>query len=62
MSTQAKPFPINTESQAQRYLDAVADVPWDWACPHGHHGCAAWENGPCSDEIASEFNLIKGDE
>ncbi len=20
-------------------------------CEHGHMGCSAWDNGPCSDEV-----------
>jgi hypothetical protein len=55
-----KPFEIATEAQARNYLDEVAHTYKDFACKHGHYACAAWANGPCSDEVASEFNL--GDE
>ena len=25
----------------------------DQPCEHGHFGCAAWNHGPCSDELLS---------
>jgi hypothetical protein len=31
----------------------------DQPCEHGHFGCAAWEHGPCSDELLS---ALEGDE
>lgn len=34
----------------------------DHVCEHGHFGCAAWEHGPCKDEILfaleSEQNFL----
>ncbi len=23
-------------------------------CEHGHFGCAAWDDGPCTDELSCE--------
>lgn len=29
----------------------------DQPCEHGHFGCAAWDRGPCSDELQCMLDL-----
>jgi len=45
-----------TRAEARRYIGLIHD--FDCPCEHGHFGCAAWENGPCSNEIAAAHDLI----
>lgn len=36
-----------------RYLGLVARN--EQPCEHGHFGCAAWDGGPCHDELLHEY-------
>jgi hypothetical protein len=31
----------------------------DFACEHCHFGCAAWEGGPCGDEVHAALHAGK---
>lgn len=32
---------------------------WAPACEHGHFDCAAWDGGPCADELISNLEQEK---
>ena len=47
-----------TEEQetASDYADKVRDAEHAYPCKHGHIDCAAWERGPCVDEVLLGMN------
>lgn len=54
-----------TRAEAQAYLDAVNSgeaSTWPQPCEYGHFGCATSLYGPCSDELAGEFQLDDDDD
>lgn len=44
--------------QAMRFSSHAGAAP----CEYGHFDCAAWERGPCSDEIRAELGQEGADE
>jgi hypothetical protein len=48
----------NTKQKAQLYLGALSRE-LGHPCEHGHYNCARWSDGPCSNELAHEFDLIQ---
>lgn len=52
--------PPKTQDEAREYLRLVRET--DYQCEYGHFGCAAWEHGPCSDELTGLFNLYDSEE
>jgi hypothetical protein len=51
--------PTNRKA-AEEYVELVTKC--DCPCVYGHFNCAAWDNGPCSDELTGEFKLLEEEE
>jgi hypothetical protein len=46
----------------QQYADMVATSSKAHPCKYGHLDCAAWDGGPCVDEVLGRASYEDGDE
>jgi len=48
--------------RAVAYAEKVRFAEVAHSCKHGHVDCAAWEGGPCVDEVLSNADIFANEE
>ncbi len=53
------PTPSGKKLSPRAYVDRVSRLKDPPPCKHGHFGCAAWDDGPCTDELFAEHGCAE---